>query len=67
MVCEGHAWWYKRYAPTNRELSSCQGYAIENKLGLWKGYEPIPPWEFRRGVRGKTTRRAGVIKPSDDA
>jgi len=51
MVCAGHAWWYKRYAPTNSELSSCQGYAIENELGLWKGYDPIPPWEFRRGVR----------------
>ena len=51
MVCAGHAWWYKRYAPTNRELSSCQAYAIENELGLWKGYDPIPPWEFRRGAR----------------
>ena len=51
MVCEGHAWWYKRYARFDTELSNCQETAMQNKLGLWRSDEPIPPWEFRRGAR----------------
>lgn len=48
MVCAGHAWWYQRYAKRNTDLRDCERKAREDKLGLWGGPEPIPPWEYRR-------------------
>lgn len=50
MVCEGHAWWYVRYAPDDSELEGCQRLAQVQKLGLWASGIPIPPWEWRRGA-----------------
>ena len=48
MVCAGHAWWYERYAPNNRELKSCHKRARSMGIGLWKQQTPMPPWEYRR-------------------
>jgi endonuclease YncB( thermonuclease family) len=47
MVCEGHAWWYVRYAPDDTELKGCQNLARVQKLGLWAAGDPVPPWEWR--------------------
>ena len=48
----GMAWHYKQYA--NEQSSGDQmAYAAAEvlarraRIGLWKGPEPIPPWEFR--------------------
>ena len=48
----GMAWHYKQYA--NEQSSADQmAYAAAEvgarraRIGLWKGPEPIPPWEFR--------------------
>ncbi len=48
----GMAWHYKQYA--NEQSSSDQrAYAAAEvdarraRVGLWRGPEPIPPWEFR--------------------
>ena len=54
----GLAWHYKQYA---KEQSSedRQRYAkAEDKaraahLGLWQDREPVPPWEWRRSLKGK--------------
>lgn len=48
MVCEGHAWWYVRYAADDEDLKGCQSLAQVQKLGLWASGIPIPPWEWRR-------------------
>ncbi|MFT4824782.1 MAG: endonuclease YncB(thermonuclease family) [Halioglobus sp.] len=51
MVKNGHAWWYRHYASANRELKAAEQFAKLNKLGLWSGANPVPPWDWRRGKR----------------
>ena len=48
MVCGGHAWWYSRYARSERNLEDCQDEAKEAGFGLWAFDAPIAPWEWRR-------------------
>lgn len=49
-VRAGMAWAYTRYLtdPAIRELEAS---ARSNRAGLWSDVEPMPPWEWRRGVR----------------
>ena len=48
MVCGGHAWWYSRYARSDRDLADCQDEAKEAGLGLWALDSPVAPWDWRR-------------------
>ena len=48
MVCAGHAWWYKRYAPDSSVLDDCQVEAQQALKGLWGDEDPMPPWAWRR-------------------
>ena len=48
MVCDGHAWWYERYAPDSQLLEDCQEDAQSAPKGLWEDKDPMPPWEWRR-------------------
>ena len=48
MVCNGHAWWYKRYAANAANLRRCQESAKTAGKGLWADDNPIPPWEWKR-------------------
>ena len=51
MVSEGHAWAYRRYLK-NDHLLELERTAQEKGLGLWGiTKDPIPPWQWRRGVR----------------
>ena len=48
MVCDGHAWWYERYAKKATDYEQCQEAAQKNKRGLWADEEPMAPWVWRR-------------------
>ena len=48
MVAEGHAWYYKDYAPDEREFAQAEQNARQNKLGIWRTASPQPPWEWRK-------------------
>lgn len=48
LVKAGLAWWYKRYAPQDKELSALERKAQAEKAGLWGESEPMAPWAFRR-------------------
>ena len=48
MVCDGHAWWYERYAKRATDYEQCQEDAQRNKRGLWADEDPVAPWEWRR-------------------
>lgn len=51
MVAEGHAWWYRHYAPHEHLLALAEQRARKQRLGLWAGPQPVPPWDWRRGRR----------------
>jgi len=48
IVKAGFAWWFRRYAPEDKELERLEAEAREAKRGLWVDPEPVPPWEFRK-------------------
>jgi endonuclease YncB( thermonuclease family) len=51
MVCEGHAWWYRRHARSEKALEDCEAKARADRLGLWRDQDPVPPWSWRRSRR----------------
>ncbi|MBE0625519.1 MAG: thermonuclease family protein [Burkholderiales bacterium] len=57
-VRAGLAWWYRAYAkeqtPDDRvAYELAEKAAREQKLGLWRDPDPVPPWEWRRAKREK--------------
>ncbi len=53
MVVEGCAWAYREYmkGPYASDFILVERRAREKRLGLWRQYNPQPPWEFRRQSR----------------
>lgn len=53
MVTEGWAWAYRKYlrGAYASEFIQDEEQARKKRLGLWKQYNPQPPWEFRRMQR----------------
>ena len=52
MVRRGYAWWYRKYS-NDETLGRLEADARENKLGLWSGAKPVPPWDWRTAKRTK--------------
>ena len=55
-IRDGLAWHYKYYqneqTTKDRELySEAELVARKSKRGLWRDPNPIPPWDWRRGIR----------------
>ena len=48
MVEKGWAWWYRRYAPENKDMQAAQTRAQEARRGLWADDDPVAPWDWRR-------------------
>jgi hypothetical protein len=53
LVQEGWAWWYRKYAPKNKELAAPEAAARKAGRGLWADPKPIPPWDWRQRQREK--------------
>lgn len=55
MVSEGMAWAYRQYlqAPYASGYIDSENRARSRRTGLWRDSNPLPPWEFRHGSRGK--------------
>jgi endonuclease YncB( thermonuclease family) len=53
MVRDGWAWAYREYlrGPYASEFIDAEREARGKKLGLWRQFNPKPPWEYRRGLR----------------
>jgi endonuclease YncB( thermonuclease family) len=51
MIATGNAWWYRYYAPHERQFEAAETAARERRIGLWRDDRPIPPWDWRRGRR----------------
>ena len=50
IVKAGFGWWFRRYAPHNKDLEKLEEEARQAKRGLWADHDPVPPWEWRRRV-----------------
>jgi endonuclease YncB( thermonuclease family) len=55
MVAEGWAWAYTKYlrGPYASEFIQDEERARKKRLGLWKQYNPQPPWEFRMLLKNR--------------
>jgi micrococcal nuclease len=55
MVRRGYAWAYREYlkGPYASEYLDAEKEARAKRLGLWKQANPLPPWEFRKIIRGR--------------
>ena len=60
LVREGWAWWYRKYAPKNKELAAAEAAARKAKLGLWADAKPIPPWDWRQTERERRQKSRSV-------
>ncbi|WP_337175106.1 thermonuclease family protein [Paludisphaera sp.] len=49
LVGNGYAWWYRNYAPADREFASLEGEAKAAKRGLWAQPGAVPPSDWRKG------------------
>jgi endonuclease YncB( thermonuclease family) len=49
MVRQGRAWWYRTYAPGDRELARLEAEAKTARRGLWSQPGAVPPWKWRNG------------------
>ena len=67
MVRQGHAWWFRRYAPDVKTLADAEQDARKNRRGLWAAESPVAPREFRRSLKlaakPKPTPNAGPNRP----
>ena len=50
MVRAGMCWWYRAYAPADRDLAALEAEAKAAKRGLWSQSGAVPPWDWRSGV-----------------
>jgi len=54
----GNAWWYRAYAK-NQSIgdravyAKAESKARNDKLGLWAGASPVPPWDWRHQHKRK--------------
>lgn len=55
MVRKGYAWAYVEYLkrPHASKYIEAEKQARQEKLGLWKDLNPMPPWEFRKMQKTK--------------
>lgn len=58
-IKRGMAWHYKAYereqsARDRQSYSEAEVSARGGLVGLWKGIQPMSPWEFRRSIRVET-------------
>jgi len=51
MTWRGHAWHYRRFAPSDTALRDAERLARLNSSGLWRAHNPVPPWIWRALVK----------------
>lgn len=48
IVRAGFAWWYRQYAPSDRQLERLETEAKQARPGLWADATSIQPWLWRQ-------------------
>ena len=52
LVQAGYAWWFRSYS-MDRRLAALETDARAARAGLWTDHHPVPPWEWRRTIKGR--------------
>lgn len=60
LVQAGFAWWFRRYAPHNTELSRLEAEAQAAKRGLWSDHDPVPPWDWRSAKAAASSNKTAA-------
>ena len=60
LVRAGLAWWFRRYAPHDRDLEYLEMEARKARAGLWSHPDPVPPWKFRHSKRRPVRQSDGT-------
>lgn len=53
LVRNGACWWFRRYAPDDKNLKEAETQAKSERRGLWADSNPIPPWIWRQQRKKK--------------
>jgi endonuclease YncB( thermonuclease family) len=54
MVKQGHAHWYRKYAPKDKNLKEAEQSARKSKRGLWSHPKPELPFKWRKAKTAAT-------------
>lgn len=56
LIKNGYAWQYRKYCKASLcgDWLGIEGQAQATREGLWKDVDPVPPWEWRKGVRNSS-------------
>lgn len=60
LVASGYAWAYRHYLKDKEYLALEQQARVQER-GLWAHSDPVPPWQWRRGMRTPS----GDSKPAE--
>jgi hypothetical protein len=61
LLKEGLAWWFWKHSQ-DKSLRDLEDEARDQKLGLWRDRNPIPPWVFRK-IQNKQVPDVGDFEP----
>jgi len=61
LVKEGLAWWFWKHSQ-DKSLRDLEDEARDEKRGLWRDRNPIPPWVFRK-IQNKQVPDVGDFEP----
>ena len=61
LLKEGLAWWFWKHSQ-DKSLRDLEDEARDQKVGLWRDRNPIPPWVFRK-IQNKQVPEVGDFEP----
>lgn len=65
-IMNGMAWVYRKYS-NDEYLIALEDEAKANSIGLWSEPTPIPPWDFRHGIKPGKLKKVSADVASTEA
>jgi hypothetical protein len=64
IIRAGYAWQYRKYCKESfcDDWLKTEGRAQNAKIGLWGDPDPVPPWDWRKGVRNSSYEASNTSK-----
>jgi endonuclease YncB( thermonuclease family) len=65
LVRAGYAWMYRKYS-SDATLAALESEARAARRGLWADSNPVPPWDWRRGIKkANSSELTAQVKPAN--